>query len=162
MAQQSNRAKSARWPVYLVIALFVAVTALFLIEFVVSTEDEIAVVSQPTTELSAETYANRVAALLADASPERGAQLVEQHLCTACHREGAVSNIAPAFVGVGERAATRRPPLSAPAYIYESITNPLAYIVEGFSPVMPQDFPARLSDQELGDIIAYLLTPDAH
>lgn len=162
MAQQLKRANSSRWPVYLVIALFIAVTALFLIEFVVSTEDEMTVISQPPVELSAETYADRVSRLLADASPERGAKLVEQHLCTACHREGVASKIAPAFVGISERAATRRPPLTAPAYIYESITNPLAFTVEGFSPVMPQDYPARLSHQDLGDIIAYLMTPDAH
>lgn len=162
MAQQSNREKSARWPVYLVIALFIAVTALFLIEFVVSTEDEMTVVPQPTVELSAETYVDRVSSLLASASPERGAKLVELYICTACHRDGVASKIAPAFAGVGERATTRRPPLTAPAYIYESITNPRAYTVEGFNPVMPQDFSMRLSDQELGDIIAYLLTPDAH
>jgi hypothetical protein len=27
---------------------------------------------------------------------------------------------------------------------------------------MPKDFAQRLSDQELADVIAYLLTPDAH
>jgi mono/diheme cytochrome c family protein len=65
-------------------------------------------------------------------------------------------------VGIAERAAARRPPLAAAAYIYESITHPTAYIVEGFSGAMPQNYPERLSERELGDIIAYLLTPDAH
>jgi hypothetical protein len=71
--------------------------------------------------------------------------------------------MAPAFVGIAERAATRRPPLTAAAYIYESITNPSAFIAPGqYNAAMPENFRERLSDRELGDIIAFLLTPDAH
>jgi hypothetical protein len=64
-------------------------------------------------------------------------------------------------VGIAARAATRRPPLSAAEYVYESITTPTAYVVEGFQPAMPPNYPERLTDQELGDIIAYLLSGDA-
>ncbi len=117
---------------------------------------------EATLELSPDSYLNQVNALLQDADPAQGSVLVEQYGCIACHRIGAANKIAPAFVGIADRAATRRPPLTAAAYIYESITNPTAFEVEGFNPAMPQNFRERLSDRELGDIIAYLLTADAH
>jgi cytochrome c551/c552 len=153
---------AVRWPVYVVIGLFVLITLIFLIAFVTTTESEMAATPEATSELSANTYMDTVDVLLANADPESGALLVDQYGCVACHRLGVASKIAPAFEGIVERAATRRPPLSAAAYIYESIINPTAYVVEGFQPAMPQDFATRLSDRELGDIIAYLLTPAAH
>jgi hypothetical protein len=58
---------------------------------------------------------------------------------------------------LGERAATRREPLTAAAYIYESILYPAAHVVADYPNVMPQNFPQRLSNKELGDLIAYLL-----
>ena len=100
--------------------------------------------------------------LLQDADPANGASLIEQYECVACHRLAVANNSAPPFVDVAERAATRRPPLTAAAYIYESIVHPAAFVVAGYNTVMPQNFRDRLSDRELGDIIAYLLTPDAH
>ena len=54
-----------------------------------------------------------------------------------------------------------RLPLPADAYIYESIINPAVFIVEGYNDVMPHDFATRMSQQELADVLAYLLTPDA-
>lgn len=158
----SSSTRAPRWPVYVVIGLFVLITLIFLVAFVTTTESEMAATPEATAELAADTYMDKVNALLADADPDNGALLIDQYGCVACHRLGVASKIAPAFEGVAERAATRRPPLSAAAYIYESITNPTAYMVEDFQPAMPQDFAARLSDRELGDIIAYLLTPAAH
>lgn len=153
--------QSIRWPIYLVLGLFLVVTTVFVIEFVVSTETEMASKAEATVELTGDLYADEVFALLENADPAQGAQLVEQYSCVACHRLGAENNIAPAFVGIAERAALRRPPLNASAYIYESIVNPTAYTVESYNPAMPQNYGERLSDRELGDIIAYLLTPDA-
>jgi cytochrome c551/c552 len=105
---------------------------------------------------------DKVTALLQNTNPENGASLIEQYGCVACHRLGVASKVAPSFEGIAERAAARHPPLSAAAYIYESIINPTAYVVDGFQPAMPQNFSERLTDRELGDIIAYLLTPTAH
>jgi len=157
----SSSAQSARWPVYLVIGLFILVTIIFLGALALTTEGEL--VATPTAvQLAADTYMDKVTVLLQGADASRGAKLVEQFACTACHREGAVNKIAPAYDGIAERAATRRPPLTAAAYIYESIINPMAYVVEGYNPAMPQNFAQQLSDQQLGDIIAYLLTPTAH
>lgn len=156
----NSERQAARWPVLVALALLVLITVIFIVEFVLTTEAEIAV---PTpVALAADTYQDTVAALLADANPANGALWVEKYNCIACHRAGAENNIAPPFAGVAERAPTRRQPLTAPAYLYESITQPAAFVVEGFTPAMPQNYPDLLAEQELGDIIAYLLTPDAH
>jgi cytochrome c551/c552 len=153
---------AARWPVFIVIGFFILITALFVIAFVSATESEMAAASQPTAILTADTYFEQVNNLLQNASAENGALLVEQYGCTACHRLGVSSDVAPTFEGIAERASTRRRPLSAADYLYESIIHPAVFVVEGYQPGMPQNYPDRLSDQELGDIIAYLLTPTAH
>ncbi len=158
----SSSAKSARWPVYLVIGLFILVTIIFIGALALTTENELVVEPTTVAQLTSDTYMDKVTPLLQNADASRGAVLVEQVGCTACHREGAVNNIAPSYEGIAARAANRRPPMTAAAYIYESITKPLAYIVEGYNPSMPQNFSQKLSDRDLGDIIAYLLTSTAH
>jgi len=146
--------------VFVVIGLFVIVTAVFLVEFTISTRDEIAARSQPTAQAVVDE--NTVAALFSAGNPVSGAQLVEKYGCIACHRIGVRSHIAPPFTEVASVAPTRHPPLSAAAYIYESVTNPLAFVVEGYNPAMPQNFKERLTPAEIGDIIAFLLSPDAN
>jgi|SRR5690606_10115291 len=149
-----NNKKAARWPVYVVVMLFVVVTVAFVIEFMAasSVDDEIAA--------NTDDYAERVATLLADADPARGEMLIAQMDCSACHISAARVGIAPAFEGIAIRADSRRPPLTAAEYIYESIINPTAYVVDGFAGSMPQNYGVRLSDEQLGDIMAYLLTLD--
>jgi mono/diheme cytochrome c family protein len=158
----SPNTRAIRWPVIVVIGLFVIITLVFTVVFVTTSESESAAAPEATAELTAAAYMDKVTALLQDASPENGASLIEQYGCVACHRLGVASKVAPSFDGIAERAASRRPPLTAPAYIYESITHPTSYVVEGFQPAMPQNFAERLTDRQLGDIIAYLLTPTAH
>jgi len=154
--------KNSRLPVYVVLAILLVVTAAFIAIFISATQSELQLQGEATAELTEDPYAERVAALLEGADASRGALLVEQYGCTACHREGAVNKIAPPFTGIADIAGSRRPPLSAASYIYESTLHPTAFVVEGFLPVMAVDYPERLSDQDLGDLIAYLLTPDAH
>lgn len=153
---------AARWPVIIVVGFFILITVIFVIAFVTTTESEMAAANQTTDALTADTYVEQVVGLLQNANAENGALLIEEYGCIACHRLGVSSKVAPAFEGIAERAATRRPPLTAADYLYESIIHPAAFVVEGYQPAMPQNYPDRLSDQELGDIIAYLLTPTAH
>jgi cytochrome c len=145
-----------------VIGLFVLITLIFVVALVAATESEGTATPEATAELGADTDMDKVTALLQNANPGNGVSLIEEYGCVACHRLGVASKVAPSFEGIAERAASRRPPLSAGAYIYESIINPTSYVVDGFQPAMPQNFSGRLTDRELGDIIAYLLTPTAH
>ena len=48
--------------------------------------------------------------------------------------------------------------MSAEEYIRQSILDPLAFVVDGFAPVMPVDFGETLSPQEIDDLVAFLLT----
>jgi hypothetical protein len=142
-------------PVYIVLAFLLVFGALFLFELVSFNPT-------PAEEtLTPGQYSEVVNALLEDADPANGNILLDTYGCAACHRIGAVNGIAPSFVGIVERAADIRPPLTAAEYIYESIVHPSAHLVESYANSMAQDYGTRIPSDELGDIIAYLLTPDA-
>ncbi len=80
--------------------------------------------------------------------------------CVACHNfDETQGDEAPYTAGTGTRAATRVPGLSAEDYIHESIVNPDAYVVEGFNAGdMYQTWAEDLSEQEIADLVAYLVT----
>ncbi len=158
MTQPRLSWRTLGWPVYVGLALLIAFAAIFGFEIASYQTAAPSVTAEPA---AADSYQARVAALLAKADPARGATAVEKYGCVNCHRAAPEAHIAPSWVGVAERAATRRPPLPAAAYIYELITNPAAYVVAGYADVMPKNFAQVIPDQDLGDIIAYLLTPDA-
>ena len=147
---------ASRWPLYIVLALLIIVSAVFVVVFI--TASEVKPDTSAASDQLAASYADRVAGLLANADPVRGEALISQLECAACHIAASSVGVAPSFDGVATRAETRRPPLTAAEYIYESITHPTAFVVSGFSGSMPQNFAERLSDEQLGDIMAYLLT----
>jgi cytochrome c len=138
-----------RWPVFLALFLLIIIAIVFIVEFITAS-------SNPSTETSPVDVA-QVETFLENANAANGAQLIVQFDCATCHITGAQVGIAPTFEGLAERAATRRPNVSAEAYIYESILNPLAFVVEGYSGAMPENYRERLTDETLGDIMAYLL-----
>jgi mono/diheme cytochrome c family protein len=144
-------------PVLMVIVLLIVFGTFFLVEFLTADPTATEVES-----LSDERLEEQVVPLLENADPARGETLLTTYTCVACHRVGAENGVAPSFVGISERAGERRPPLSAAAYVYQSIIDPATYLVEGYPAVMPHNFEERISDQEVGDIVAYLLTSDAH
>jgi len=153
-----TRKPTLGWPVYLALALLLIFTVALVIAFAAIPSASLAT----STPISAASYSARVNALLRIGQPEDAEAVIETFGCPACHRVGAQNGVAPSWVGIAARAGTRRPPLSAAEYVYESIVNPSAYVVSGYSDIMPKDFGQRLSDQQLADLIAYLLTPDAH
>ena len=101
-------------------------------------------------------------------NPARGQKLYEQTTigtasapgCVTCHSmEPDVVLVGPSHAGVGTRAATYVAGMSAEEYLHESIVTPDAHIVDGFTPgVMYQNFGAELNDQEITDLVAYLIT----
>lgn len=104
-----------------------------------------------------------IVALLPSANVAHGGELVVQQGCTACHSmEKDMKVIGPSFYASGQIAATRVAGESAGLYLYNSILHPNQYVVDTFLPgLMPQTYGDQLSEQELADVIAYLLTLQA-
>ena len=73
--------------------------------------------------------------------------------CTACHGLG---TRAPDLLGVaGAVCRTRKPELSCKEYLFESLTDPDAYVVEGFQPIM-QPMGRTLSQSQVWAMVAFL------
>lgn len=90
--------------------------------------------------------------------PAKGQQLFTNLGCSGCHATGSNQIVGPGMAGIKVRAATRKPGMSAEAYLEESIRNPNAFVVEGFQPnLMPATF-GNLSADEVKNLIAYLET----
>ena len=139
--------------VALTIALLIMVTIVFAVAFVVTSGPE----STSLSAVDAQSYATEVEAALAGASAAEGEALVEAFHCSACHILGE-GRVAPLFNGIADRAANRRPPLSAAQYLYESIISPGAYLADDYANAMPANFADRLTQAEIGHIIAFLLS----
>lgn len=157
MSTQNSTRSTPAWPVYIVLGFLVLFAVIFVLEFTSMSAPEQA--AEPIAEtLTPDTYMLTAARLLASGDATRGEALISTHGCAACHvGPGAENNVAPPFAGVADRAETRRPPLKAVAYLYESIVHPTAYEVEGYTGQMPRTY-GEISDAELGDLLAYLLT----
>ncbi len=80
--------------------------------------------------------------------------------CANCHLTATENQlIGPGLLDIGSRAATRVEGMDAVTYIYKSIVDPDAYVVEDFSDeLMPQNWAEIYSDEDILNIIAYLLT----
>ena len=79
--------------------------------------------------------------------------------CHTCHIDVPVGPPFPGEPPLATLAATRRPGYSAESYLYESIMNPSAYVVPGFQgDIMPENFGGILTQQDLADLVAYLMT----
>jgi len=104
--------------------------------------------------------------LLASADPARGEALFNTFqpeagfACATCHRADSEQQlIGPGQLNIGTRAATRVEGQNNIQYIYTSIMNPDAYVVEGFADdLMPENWAEIYTEEEIHDIIAYLLT----
>lgn len=80
--------------------------------------------------------------------------------CRVCHSlDPGVVIIGPSFDGVATAAKTRVPGLTAEEYLRQSIVDPDAFVVHGFDAgVMLQNFNETLSDDEIDNLVAFLLT----
>jgi cytochrome c551/c552 len=147
--------KTSPLPVYLALVLLTVFAVVFVIEFInLSQPEEGEVVEIPQPD----SYLSEVEALLENADAFNGSLMLQKHGCTNCHQELEVNRLAPSFNGVATRAAERRAPMTAAAYLYEAIIHPQAFEVRGYIGQMPQIFKQQIPENELGDIIAYLLT----
>lgn len=151
---KTKTAKS-RLPLVVTSLLLAVITIGFIYEFVLTSTTTPEGAAQT---LTASTYMDIISPLLASADVERGAELVNRQFeCHVCHVQSA-GQVAPSFDGIGQRAAAERLPLTAAAYLYESIMYPSVHVVSGYSASMPANYPTRLEPQQVGDMVAYLLT----
>jgi mono/diheme cytochrome c family protein len=78
--------------------------------------------------------------------------------CGICHStDPGDDDVGPSLAGVAERAADRG--LDAAAYLRESITDPDAYVVEGYREgQMLPIYEERLSPDQIDALVEYLLS----
>jgi cytochrome c oxidase subunit 2 len=80
--------------------------------------------------------------------------------CITCHSlEPGVMLVGPSQSDVGARAATAVAGLSAEEYLRQSIVEPNAHIVEGYTEgVMHQTYGTELTNTQINDLVAFMLT----
>lgn len=80
--------------------------------------------------------------------------------CRICHSlEKNEVIIGPSFYGVADRAGDRVPGLTAEEYLRQSIIEPNAFVVPGYpSGQMIQNFGQILTEEQIADLIAFLMT----
>lgn len=91
----------------------------------------------------------------------RGQRVFLDRGCGGCHTVEGISagTVGPDQTNIGSVAETRVPGMTAEEYILESILNPSAYVVEGYSDdVMPKNYNELLASEEISDLVAFLLS----
>lgn len=82
--------------------------------------------------------------------------------CINCHGVNAVGKVGfalgPGLRGIADTGAERIADFSAPLYIEDSIRYPNDFITSGFRGIMYANFAHDYSNQEIADLIAYLMT----
>lgn len=82
--------------------------------------------------------------------------------CSSCHQTdrnaAARFSLGPNLGGVSERAGARIEGYSAEEYIHQSIVDPRSFLVPGFRNSMFPRYAQVYSEQDIADLIAYLLT----
>lgn len=113
--------------------------------------------------LSACTTAAPMFDALPEGNIERGAALFTEAMngtpsCASCHTINGDALTGPSLLGYGAAATTRIADVSASEYTFTSIVLPAQYIVPGFSNSMYNQYAAKLTPQQIADLIAYLLS----
>ena len=104
--------------------------------------------------------------LVAVRNAENGAVLFQtfqdaaNYSCANCHSPSSEKKlIGPGLLNIKDRAALRSTGQSPAEYIYQSIVDTNAYVVEGYdAELMPANWAEIYSDLEIFDIVAYLMT----
>jgi cytochrome c oxidase subunit II len=90
-----------------------------------------------------------------------GAAIFTETGCNACHTladAGSTAEVGPNLDELAQVAGRREPGTEPEAYVEEAITDPSAFVVEGFDDgLMPSDYGEQLSPEEIDALVQYLL-----
>jgi mono/diheme cytochrome c family protein len=80
--------------------------------------------------------------------------------CGSCHSlKAGVTLVGPSLANIGAQAGSMEAGKSDEQYLRESITDPNAFVVEGFpANVMPTVYGSQLTSKQIDDLVAYLLS----
>ena len=78
--------------------------------------------------------------------------------CNTCHTTDGTTLVGPSFQGLPGRAGSAVEGLSAEEYLHQSIVDPGAHIVEGYELLMPLTYGDALSEADINNVVAYLMT----
>lgn len=100
-----------------------------------------------------------VAAAVQAADVVAGETIALTNGCIGCHAvDPSVQMTGPTWYDMGNTAVSRVPGESPGYYLYHSIVEPNAHIVDGYPQgIMPQTYTESLSTDDLGTLVAYLL-----
>ncbi len=90
---------------------------------------------------------------------ERGERIYQQQGCMPCHSLDGTTPIGPSFLGLAGSTRNFTDGTSAVAddnYLRMSIVNPAQQVVEGFLPVMPPQYAATLSTEEIDALVEFI------
>lgn len=116
--------------------------------------------TEPAGATEAATEDTSGGAAPAEGDAENGKTLATSLGCVACHSVDGSVLVGPSWKGLYGHEVTMTDGSTVTAddaYIHESIVDPNAKVVEGFSPIMPS-FSSQVDDQQIADIIAYIKT----
>jgi cytochrome c oxidase subunit 2 len=93
---------------------------------------------------------------------ERGQKWYETYGCNACHTLDGTIRVGPSWKGIYGHEVRFTDGTSTTvddAYLFESIRDPNAKIVEGFTPgLMPQNIADNMTDEQIQDVIEFIKT----
>lgn len=108
-----------------------------------------------------ETWLKEKEAELNDLPPaELGAKLYAEQGCSTCHSVDGSAKIGPTWKGIWDTTRTFTDGSTATVdenYIIESINNPAAKVVQGYTPSMPT-YQGKLNDRQLNGFVEYIKT----
>ncbi|MFZ0546715.1 MAG: cytochrome c [Candidatus Promineifilaceae bacterium] len=137
------------------------------VDFVLNWATDPALCNEPTP--TPVTWPDDVTALPEGDAANGETLFMSTYPCTSCHGDPTVEGsnpVGPWLGTIADQGSTRIEGKSAAQYIYESVLHPndfIAPVCANDQPctepsVMPMDFAQQMSQQDLADIIAYLLS----